>query len=103
MKEIEISLPQGADFARVSRIIEETIVANGLQITLKAALGKYPGSTHWHIKNGKHKGILEITLWPKHSRSWFSIQAGRKARWIQPKISLLQKQFKRAFEGSRAE
>jgi hypothetical protein len=78
MKETEISLPSNPDFSEMTRIIEKTVVANELQITLKTTLGMYPGSTHWHIKNGKHKGILEITLWPERTRAWFSIQDGRR-------------------------
>jgi hypothetical protein len=93
MKEIQISMPRDADFSRVVGIIEETVISSGLQITLKATLGKYPGSTHWHIKNGKERGILEITLWPEQRRAWFSIQDGRKAGWIQPKITVLKRQF----------
>ena len=96
MKETEISLPPNPDFSEVIRIIEEAAVANGLQITLKTALGKHPGSTHWHIKNGNHKGILEITLWPKRTRLWFSIQDGRKGDWIQRKVALLQQLFRQA-------
>ena len=93
MKVIRISVPRDADFSRVIGIIEETVISSGLQITLKATLGKYPGSTHWHIKNGQEKGILEITLWPKQRRAWFSIQDSRQADWIRPKITLLNHQF----------
>jgi hypothetical protein len=98
MKEIQISLPHDADFSRVIGIIDETVQASDLEIILKATLGKYPGSTHWHIKNGKEKGILEITLWPKQRRAWFSIQDGRKAGWIQPKIAVLKSQFVEALK-----
>lgn len=94
MREIEIPMPSNPDFPAIARTIEEALVSNGLQITLKTTLGKYPGSTHWHIKNGKDKGILEITLWPSQTRAWFSIQSGRKADWIQPKIARLQRLLK---------
>jgi hypothetical protein len=96
MQEIEIPMPRNPDFAQVSGIIEKTVVSSGLQITLKASLGKYPGCTHWHVKNGKDKGILEITIWPKQTRAWFSIQSGRKADWIRPKVTLLQRRLKHA-------
>ncbi|HTV40493.1 MAG TPA: hypothetical protein VMF08_07960 [Candidatus Sulfotelmatobacter sp.] len=93
MKEIRISLPRNPDFSRLCDIFEETIISSGLRITLKTTLGRYPGSTHWHVKSGNARGTLEITLWPKQGRAWFSIQNGRKAGWIQPKITTLKRQF----------
>ena len=93
MQEIQIPLPRDTHISRVIGTIEETVVSSGLRVTLKATLGKYPGSIHWHVKNGNDKGVFEITLWPKQHRAWFSIQDGRKAGWIRPKIALLNRQF----------
>jgi hypothetical protein len=98
MKQIEIPLPRNADCLLISTIIEEICASCGLRVALKTTLGKFPGSTHWHIKNGNDKGTLEITLWPKQLRAWFSIQGGRDGTWIEEKIVLLQDLFQRAFQ-----
>ena len=46
MEEIQIPLPCNADFSREIGVIEEKVISSGLQVTLKATLGKYPGSIH---------------------------------------------------------
>ena len=62
--------------------IDEAILAAGLTVTMRTSLKKYPGFVHWHARNGRESGTLEITLWPKEHRAWFSIQSGRTASWI---------------------
>jgi hypothetical protein len=66
----------------LDQIIESLCRAHGLSITMKATLSKYPGSIHWHLKKGRDKGTLEITLWPRERRLWFSMQDGRRAEWV---------------------
>jgi hypothetical protein len=100
MREIEIPLPRSADYLLVSKTIEEICISSGLRVMLKASLGKFPSSTHWHIKSGADKGTLEITLWPAQHRAWFSIQDGRAGTWIEKKVAMLQDLFQRSFQES---
>ena len=102
VREIDIPLPRNADCLLVSKTIEEICVSNGLRVTLKATLGKFSGSTHWHVKSGNDKGTLEITLWPAQHRAWFSIQDGRVGAWIEKKVALFQDSFQRVFQESHA-
>jgi hypothetical protein len=97
MKEIEIPLPRNTDCLLIGKTIEEICISNGLKVTLKTTLGRFSGSTHWHIKNGDNKGTMEITLWPAQRRAWFSIQDGRAGAWIEKSIVSLQNSFQRAF------
>jgi hypothetical protein len=75
MQLIEIDLPPGSSPSET--LIERCCAENNLQVTLKGTLSKYPGCVHWHLKQGKQHGTLEITWWPEQHRLWLSIQAGR--------------------------
>src|ERR1700677_1697971 len=66
----------------LDQIIESLCRAHGLSVTMKATLSKYPGSIHWHWKRGRERGTLEVTLWPRERRLWFSMQDGRRAQWV---------------------
>jgi hypothetical protein len=66
----------------LDQIIESLCRAHGLSITMKATLSKYPGSIHWHLKRGRERGTLEVTLCPREYRLWFSMQDGRRAEWV---------------------
>jgi hypothetical protein len=81
MHEVEIPLASSSD-RQFERSIDRAIVKAGLRVTLRGSLGKFPGSIHWHVKNGKKSGTLEITFWPQQHRAWFSIQDARRAEWI---------------------
>jgi hypothetical protein len=83
--EFKIPLPPNADCVAVATIIEESIADVGLTVTMLGSLKKFPGCVHWHVKQGREAGTLEITLWPREQKAWFSIQAGRAAAWIEEK------------------
>jgi hypothetical protein len=68
--------------ARLEKEIERLCLATGLSITLKTTSAKFPGSIHWHLKKGRERGTLEITLWPAQNKLWFSMQDGRSADWV---------------------
>ncbi|MEX2173794.1 MAG: hypothetical protein WD872_05490 [Pirellulaceae bacterium] len=89
MRDTEIHLPTGVTCQRVEQVIDEAIAQRGLQVTLRGSLKKYPGSIHWHLKNGRASGTLEITLWPERQRAWFTIQDGRVAPWLDGEIERL--------------
>ena len=79
--------------------LEKTIEAQcetlGLSITLKTTSAKFPGSIHWHLKKGRDRGTLEITLWPSQNRLWFSMQDGRSADWVMIAAHQLKKQLEK--------
>lgn len=45
------------------------------------SLATYPGSQHWHIKQGKRPGMLEVTHWPQEGRLWVSVHENRDGGW----------------------
>jgi hypothetical protein len=81
--ETNVRLPKRMDWTRCAQSIERAIAAAGLRVTMKAELRAYPGATHWHLKRGREAGTLEVTMWPAGSRVWCSVQAGRRAAWIE--------------------
>ncbi len=89
MIEIEVIVPVQADLAQAEQLIEQCCAAEGLLISLKGSLASYPGCIHWHYKQGTQRGTLEITLWPKAGRIWFSVHSGRTAAWIEEAVARL--------------
>ena len=85
MREVEIPLTSRSS-AAIESAIERAIVDCGLHVTLRATLTKCPGCIHWHIKHGNEPGTLEITFWPPERRAWFTIQEGRKGKWIDERL-----------------
>ena len=103
MREIEIALPRTVAPAKVVRAIDAAIQEHALTVTLRATLRSFAGCTHWHVKEGRAAGTLEITLWPAEHRAWFSIQKGRKAPWIAKRVTQLRESIhKRLGEGQGA-
>lgn len=90
MVNYEVNVPSGTDMKEVEQLIEACCEEEGLHITLKSTLSKYPGCIHYHYKKGTERGTLEITIWPKEHRIWFSVQAGRTADWIVESLSQLE-------------
>jgi hypothetical protein len=82
VRTIEIPWPGDVDCQIVEEAIDEAITGIGLTVTLRGSLKKFPGCIHWHARNGRESGTLEITLWPQQRRAWFTIQDGRRAPWI---------------------
>ena len=83
MMEMEISIPLQTDLSQAEQIIEQRCMAEGLSLSLKGSLSKYPGCVHWHLKREGQRGTLEITLWARVHRIWFSIHTGRTGDWIE--------------------
>ena len=94
MIDLEVDISSAAKaFARLERTIDDLCRAQGLAVTMKTALAKCPGSIHWHVKKGRERGTLEITLWPSRRRLWFSMQDGRQGEWVMPMARLLKQQL----------
>jgi hypothetical protein len=82
MREIDISVPEGAGSDAIEAAVEHTCKSLGLTLAMRSSLSKYPGCVHWHMKRKGEKGTLEITAWPDRRPLWIKIHAGRAARWI---------------------
>ena len=95
MLEIEFKVPPNCDLAKAERSIESVCAVRGLHIAMKATLASYPGSTHWHYKNQKEKGTLELTVFPRGRRVWAQVQSGRKAPWIDGMLPKIQQDIER--------
>jgi hypothetical protein len=89
MQDREIRLYSHANDRQVERAIERAVADSGLRVTMRASLQKFPGSVHWHVKNGRESGTLEITFWPQERRAWFTIHDGRQAEWIEKGVKAL--------------
>jgi hypothetical protein len=76
---LEVHISRSAGLEKTIEALCRTI---GLSIALKTTSAKFPGSIHWHVKQGRERGTLEITLWPSQNRLWFSMQDGRKGDWV---------------------
>ncbi len=89
VQNVDISLPCGVESDGVARATDDVLARSGLTVALRDLLKKYPGCIHWHAKNGRASGTLEVTLWPQERRAWFTVQSGRRAPWIEEKLGLL--------------
>src|ERR1700679_3690228 len=82
VQQVEFTVPETRDLTRAAEKIEQVCAALGLTMSMKTSQAAFPGSTHWHYKNKKLKGTLELTLYIPARRVWANVQSGRKAPWI---------------------
>ena len=59
--EIELSATPQLDNGGSVSTIEHVCLAESLTLTQRGTLASYPGCTHWHFKQGKARGVLELT------------------------------------------
>ena len=78
MTEIPLSLT--GEVEKWPSQIDHIAAELGLSVTLRDTLKSFPGSIHWHLKQGKSRGVLEVTVWK--DRAWLSVQDGRTGDWI---------------------
>jgi hypothetical protein len=96
VKDFPIKVPATADFSHVGGAVERCCKDLGLTKTMRDTLGKYPGCVHWHYKKPKESGTLEITSWPSQRRLWITVQAGRRAPWIDEAVPELSRMLRSA-------
>jgi hypothetical protein len=82
MREIGIDIPSRVNDATILRAIEQAIGVSGLVVSMCGSLKKYPGCVHWHVRQSRAVGTLEITFWPLKHRAWFTVHDRRAAAWI---------------------
>jgi hypothetical protein len=99
MSEVEVGLVTGVDWERVVAVVEGCCAAEGLQISQKGILTRYPGCTHWHYRRPGQSGTLEITCWPERGRLWFPIRAGRSNEWVEAAVLRLKDMIEETVAG----
>jgi len=100
MKTVPIKFPTACSTARAAGVIERVCEDRGLVVAMRGSLASYPGSVHWHYKQPKQKGTLEITLDVVSHRLWASVQAGRRAPWIAAELPPLRRAIESALRKS---
>jgi hypothetical protein len=104
MRQIEFDVPPGCSLAKAESWIESVCAANGLDMAMKASLAGYPGSIHWHYRQPRQKGTLELTLLRANRRIWAQIHTTRDAPGIAASLPRIRKEIEqklnRAAEGS---
>jgi hypothetical protein len=98
MLDFPIAIHDSMDFRRAGSAVEKCCRRLGLVQGMKTTLAKHPGSTHWHYKQAKQSGTLEITIWPSKRRVWMTVQDGRKADWIREILPILTEELERALQ-----
>ena len=93
MFEVELQSSDRIEPEIVFRVVEQVCASNELTCSLKGTLTSYPGSVHWHFKQDKQSGILEITWWEREHRLWFKVASGRTSEWIIKIIPRLKEQI----------
>lgn len=101
MQELAVTLPPQADFKAIEGLVDEVCSAEGLTCRLKSGLKKYAGSIHWHFKQNRQPGVLEITLWPQAGRLWVVVREGRRAPWVDEMAPYLQKKLEQVISEGR--
>ena len=83
MEQVEIYIGDSVAAETLPELIETCMASYGLKLRMRGTLRTYAGSLHWHFEKPGERGILEVTLWPARQRLWLSVQAGRRAEWIE--------------------
>ena len=96
MIEVELHAPDGVASESVLRVVERVCASQHLTCTLKGTLVSYPESVHWHFKQGRQKGTLEITWWESEHRLWFKVANGRIGEWINVRLPRLKEQIEKS-------
>src|SRR5262249_5582781 len=97
---LDVNIPPDCNLSNAETLIERCCERENLTVTLKGTLVQYPGCVHWHVKQGKERGTLEITLWPQARRLWFKMSDGRAADWIEPTMRSLYETLENKFKES---
>jgi hypothetical protein len=71
---LDIPLPPILTLMEVWAAVEQAARELGLTITLRTTSAQYPGSTHWHFKRGRTRGIVEATYWPQQHQLWLCVK-----------------------------
>lgn len=95
----KLTLVKLLDHELVVQEIEEVIKDFNLNITQKTTLSTMKGSIHYHLKQDKKAGVLEITYWPEKHRLWVEIHNNRCAEWNKSIIEPFSEALSARFSG----
>lgn len=93
MIEVDVPVHESVSDAMVLRRVEAASREFGLTIAMRGTLKTWPGSVHWHFKNGKQTGTLEMTWWGAKRRLWFKINTTRNAPWIDQMLPAMRRRL----------
>lgn len=79
--------------------IEDIIADFQLEVTQKTTLSTMKGSIHYHLKQGKKSGVLEVTYWPNKKRLFVEIHNNRLSEWNQNMIAPFAEALAQRFSG----
>lgn len=99
MRTEDVAVPDGADFAGAEGAVERCFGEAGLRVAMKGTLAAHKGCVHWHLKRGKERGTLEVTLWPARRRLWLSVHANRGGEWVEEGLAGLKEALGAALGG----
>ncbi len=69
--------------------LEKLFTAMGLTITMQGVLKSIAANRHWHLKNGKQKGVLEVTLMHETGEVLLSVHDNRRGGWEKEMIDVI--------------
>ena len=95
MEETEFAIPAAADLSGAAATIEAVCAECGLAIAMKSTLRSFPGSIHWHYKNGRGKGTLELTLLAVERRIWATVHTNRGGPWIETTLPKVRREIEK--------
>jgi len=87
MKEVKINPVKKVTAASIEKACKDI----GLDITMRTELKSIDANAHWHLKKGKEKGVLEITLMLLTGEVILSCKDNRGGDWIEGAIYQLKK------------
>jgi hypothetical protein len=96
MIEINIHIPTHIERTTIPSLIEQVCDSEQIILAGRTTLSSYPGSIHWHYKQKKERGTLEITWWEQKDRLWFKVAAGRNAAWIESAMARIKAHIEQA-------
>jgi hypothetical protein len=103
MLNIQVNIPKDRHLTGAAQTIERLCAGEGLIRKIKRTLKSRPGYVHWHYTKDSQPGTLEISLWPKESRIWFSVHDNRRGPWTDDYAARLAAATRRALKPTRRE
>jgi hypothetical protein len=74
-------------------LVERICMQQNLTSTMKGSLKSIDANTHWHFKNGKVKGVLEITLMHNTGEIILAVHENRNDDWVKTAMQQLERIF----------
>ena len=80
--------------AKVSEtLVEKLCGKHKLEVSMKTTLKGLPPNIHWHYKQGKEKGVLEITIIFSTNEIILACKKNRESAWVLTVAEDLRREF----------